>query len=64
MSREQATEFFAVYDQMDDAITALNDEARAIESKIYDAPDGTVTDLEYEMATKTLLEVKRQGISD
>lgn len=58
MSREQATEFFAVYDQMDDAITALNDEARAIESKIYDAPDGTVTDLEYEMATKTLLEVK------
>lgn len=58
MSREQATEFFAVYDQMDDAITTLNDEARAIESKIYDAPDGSVTDLEYEMATKALLEVK------
>lgn len=58
MSREQAAKFFEEYDKMEDAVTALNDEARAVEKKIYDAPDGTVTDIEYEMASKTLLEAK------
>lgn len=58
LSREQATQFFEEYDQMDDAITALNDEARTVEKKIYDSPDGTVTEMEYEMATNILLEVK------
>lgn len=58
LSREQAPKFYEEYDRMEDAIIALNDEARAVESKIYDSPDGTVTDLEYEMATKALLEVK------
>lgn len=58
LSREQANSFFEVYDKMDDAITALNDEARAVETKIYDAPAGTITDIEYEMATRTLLDVK------
>lgn len=58
LSREQASQFFEEYDQMDDAITALNDEARAVEKKIYDSPNGTVTEMEYEMATNILLEVK------
>lgn len=58
LSREQAASFFDVYDNMDDAVTALNDEARAVETKIYDAPAGSITDIEYEMATRTLLEVK------
>lgn len=58
MSREQAAKFFEEYDRMEDAVTAINDEARAVEKKIYDAPDGTVTDIEYEMASKTLREAK------
>lgn len=60
LSREQAASFFELYDKMDDAITALNDEARTVEAKIYDAPEGTITDIEYEIATKTLLEVKEK----
>ena len=45
---------------MDDAITALNDEARTLETRIYGAPDGTITDIEYEVATRTLIEVKEK----
>ena len=45
---------------MDDAVTALNDEARSVETKIYEAPEGSVTDLEYENATRILLEVKQK----
>lgn len=60
MSREQAAKFFEEYDRMEDAVTAINDEARAVEKKIYDAPDGTVTDIEYEMASKTLREAKEK----
>lgn len=60
LSREQANSFFDLYDKMDDAITALNDEARTLETRIYDAPDGTITDIEYEVATRTLLEVKEK----
>lgn len=60
LSREQAASFFDLYDKMDDAVTALNDEARTVETKIYDAPDGTITDIEYEIATRTLLEVKEK----
>lgn len=60
LSREQAASFFELYDKMDDAITDLNDEARTVETKIYDAPEGTITDIEYEIATRTLLEVKEK----
>lgn len=60
LSREQANSFFDLYDKMDDAITALNDEARTLETRIYDAPDGTITDIEYEVATRTLIEVKEK----
>lgn len=60
LSREQATSFFDIYDKMDDAITELNDEARTVETKIFEAPDGTITDIEYEVATRTLLEVKEK----
>lgn len=60
LSREQAASFFDIYDQMDDAVTELNDEARTVETKIYEAPDGTITDIEYEIATRTLLEVKEK----
>ncbi len=60
LTREQANAFFDIYDQMDDAVTALNDEARSVETKIYEAPEGSVTDLEYENATRILLEVKQK----
>lgn len=60
LTREQSAKFFDIYDKMSDELTMLNDEARAIEAKIYDAPEGSVTDLEYEMASKTLLEVKKK----
>lgn len=60
LSRDQANSFFDLYDKMDDAITALNDEARTLETRIYDAPDGTITDIEYEVATRTLIEVKEK----
>ncbi len=60
LSREQANSFFDLYDIMDDAITALNDEARTLETRIYGAPDGTITDIEYEVATRTLIEVKEK----
>ncbi|RXE70475.1 hypothetical protein ED352_09945 [Muribaculaceae bacterium Isolate-002 (NCI)] len=60
LSREQANSFFDLYDKMDDAITALNDEARTLETRIYGAPDGTITDIEYEVATRTLIEVKEK----
>lgn len=58
LTREQTAKFYDEYDKMEDAIIALNDDVRAIESRIYDAPDGTVTDLDYEMATKAMMEVK------
>ena len=48
LSREQAASFFDLYDKMDDAITDLNDDARTLETKIYDAPEGSITDIEYE----------------
>ncbi len=60
LSREQAASFFDLYDKMDDAITDLNDDARTLETKIYDAPEGSITDIEYETATKALLEVKEK----
>lgn len=60
LTRDQANSFFDLYDKMDDAITALNDEARTLETRIYDAPDGTITDIEYEVATRTLIEVKEK----
>lgn len=58
LSREQADEFFQLYDKMEDEVNTLNNEARTVETKIYDSPEGTVTDIEYEMATNILLETK------
>ena len=37
-----------------------HDDARTLETKIYDAPEGSITDIEYETATKALLEVKEK----
>lgn len=58
MSSEQANEFFELYDKMEDEINQLHDDARTIETKYNDAPEGTVTDIEYETATKALMESK------
>lgn len=58
MTSEQANEFFELYDKMEDEINQLQEDARTIETKYYDAPEGTVTDIEYETATKALTESK------
>ncbi len=58
MTSEQANEFFELYDKMEDEINQLHEDARTIETKYYDAPDGTVTDTEYGIATKALTESK------
>lgn len=58
LTREQRDKFFALYDKMEDEINSLNSETREMERRIYDNPDGQVTDLEYELATKALVDLK------
>lgn len=58
LSRDQQNKFFPIYDKMDDELAKLNAETRALEKKINDAPKGSVTDLEYDMAIQALFQLK------
>lgn len=58
LSREQQNKFFPIYDQMEDDINKLNQETRAIEREINEAPEESVTDLKYDMAIEALYNLK------
>lgn len=58
LTRDQQTEFFNLYDKMEDDINKVNSETRSLEKKIRDQDN--VTDLEYEQATQALLEQKQK----
>lgn len=58
LARDQQTEFFSIYDKMEDDINKLNNETRSLEKKIKDQE--SVTDLEYEQATQALVDQKQK----
>lgn len=54
LTTQQQSRFFAVYDKMDDELNKVNADTRALERRIADAGEGTVSDLEYDVATEAL----------
>ena len=58
LSREQQPKFFKVYDAMEDEIAGLNNETRRMSKRVKELPEGEVTDLEYDMATDALFNLK------
>lgn len=58
LSAQQQTKFFKVYDKMDDELMQVNDETRRLEKRIDDASADDVTDLELDMATDAIFNLK------
>lgn len=58
LSREQQNKFFKVYDAMDDELAQVNSETRRLERRISEMPKEDVTDLEYDMATEALFNLR------
>lgn len=58
LSREQQTKFFKVYDAMEDEVAALNNETRRMCKRVKDISEDDVTDLEYDMATDAMFNLK------
>ena len=58
LNRDQQQKFFAVYDKMEDEINKLNSDIRTMQRRISQAEDGTVSDLEYDMAIQAIYEAK------
>lgn len=57
LTKEQQKEFFAVYDEMEDAVATLNEETRDLEKKIAENID-QASDLELEKATEAIFDLK------
>lgn len=57
LTREQQKEFFAVYDEMEDAVAALTEETRDLEKKITENIDDA-SDLELDKATEAIFDLK------
>ncbi len=57
LSKEQQTEFFKLYDSMEDETNKINHEIREQEHKIHENASST-TDKEYEAAAKKIFELK------
>jgi len=57
LTKDQQKEFFAVYDEMEDAIASMNEETRELERKINENLDDA-SDLELEKATEAIFELK------
>ena len=55
LSKEQQQKFFPLYEEMEDETTRMEDETRAMERRVAEAPDAT--DLEYEKATEALFDM-------
>lgn len=56
LTREQQQEFFALYDEMDDAVDRIATETRELEQKVADNPDAT--DVEIEAAARAVYSQK------
>lgn len=52
LSREQQNKFCPLYEEMEDQVAKINDEARVMERRVADIPNAT--DLEYEKATEAM----------
>lgn len=52
LTREQQTKFYPLYEDMQDQIDKVNDDARAMEKRVADMKDPS--DLEYEKATEAM----------
>lgn len=60
LTREQESRFFKVYDAMEDEVAQINSDTRQQERRLLDAPDGQITDLEYDQAVQALFELKKK----
>lgn len=52
LTREQQNKFCPLYEEMEDQVAKINDEARVMEKRVADIPNAT--DLEYEKATEAM----------
>lgn len=52
LSREQQNKFCPLYEEMEDQVAKINDEARVMEQRVADIPNAT--DLEYEKASEAM----------
>ncbi|MCC8118465.1 MAG: hypothetical protein LIP09_06940 [Bacteroidales bacterium] len=60
LTKEQETEFFPIYDEMDDRLMQISSETRNLEAKV--TKDADASDLECEAAARALYEQKsREG---
>ena len=55
-AKNSSKKFFPLYEEMEDETTRMEDETRAMERRVAEAPDAT--DLEYEKATEALFDMK------
>ena len=63
LSKDQQKDFFPIYEEMDEAITAIGDETRALVRKVQ--ADENASDTEIESAARALYELKaKEGESE
>ena len=56
LSKEQQNKFFPIYDEMEEQINRIDEDARTMERRIADAADAS--DLEHEKATEAMYDAK------
>ncbi len=60
LSADQREKFFDIYDRMDEEMNRVQAEAKAAESRIYDADASAVTDADYDEAIDAQLTLKEK----
>lgn len=56
LTREQQNKFYPLYEEMEDQVFKINDDARAMEKRVADIENPS--DLEYEKATEAMYDAK------
>lgn len=56
LSKEQQNKFFAIYDEMEEQISRIDEDTRVMERRIAEATDAS--DVEYEKATEAMYDAK------
>jgi len=60
LSAEQREKFFDIYDRMDEEMNRVQAEAKAAESRIYDADASAITEADYDEAINAQLALKEK----
>lgn len=60
LSAEQREKFFDIYDRMDEEMNRVQTEAKAAESRIYDADASAITEADYDEAINAQLALKEK----